>query len=133
MIDSYAKPNGIEAVYVEGASNDHLAKARAQKSSPQMDLFVGNDQTFAVAKSLDLLAKVDPKLVPNILDVAPAYRDKDGFGQFYEINPVGLVYRTDKFKEAASTSRPPGASTPILPCRGAASCSRPRSPMVSTT
>ncbi|MEJ0070630.1 MAG: extracellular solute-binding protein [Pseudomonadota bacterium] len=98
-IDEFTKPLGVEAVYVEGTSNDLLAKARAQKSNPQMDLFVGNDQTFAVAKSLDLLEKLDPALMPNLAKVRPEFRDPDGYGQFYEINPVGLVYRTDKLAE----------------------------------
>jgi putative spermidine/putrescine transport system substrate-binding protein len=99
-VESYTKANGIEAVFVEGTGNDLLAKARAQKASPQMDLFVCNDVTFQLAKSLDLLAKVDEKLAPNLTKVRPEWRDKDGYGQNYEINPVGLVYRTDKFDEA---------------------------------
>jgi putative spermidine/putrescine transport system substrate-binding protein len=99
-IDGYTKPLGVEAVYVEGTSNDLLAKARAQKSNPQMDLFVGNDQTFALAKSLELLEKINPALVPTIAKMRPEFRDPDGYGQFYEINPVGLVYRTDKLAEA---------------------------------
>lgn len=100
IIDGYAKPLGIETVYVEGTSNGLLAKVRAQRNNPQLDLFVGNDQTFLVAKSLGLIAKLDPKLVPNLQYVHPDYRDPDGYGQFYEINPVGFVYRTDKFAEA---------------------------------
>lgn len=100
QIESYTKANGIEAVFVEGTGNDLLAKARAQKAAPQMDLFVCNDVTFQLAKSLDLLAKVDEKLAPNLAKVRPEWRDKDGYGQNYEINPVGLVYRTDKFDEA---------------------------------
>lgn len=99
-IDAYTKPLGVEAVYVEGTSNDLLAKARAQKSNPQMDLFVGNDQTFALAKSLDLLEKLDPVLMPNSAKIRPEFRDPDGYGQYYEINPVGFVYRTDKLAEA---------------------------------
>jgi putative spermidine/putrescine transport system substrate-binding protein len=100
IIDSYTKPLGIETVYVESTSNGLLAKVRAQRNNPQLDLFVGNDQTFLIAKSLGLIAKLDPKLVTNLKYVRPQYRDSDGYGQFYEINPVGFVYRTDKFAEA---------------------------------
>jgi putative spermidine/putrescine transport system substrate-binding protein len=100
VIDGYTKPLGVEAVYVEGTANDLLAKARAQKGNPQMDVFVGNNQTFALAKSLDLIEKLDPLLVPNLARIRPEFRDPDGFGQFFELNPVGLVYRTDKFAEA---------------------------------
>jgi ABC-type Fe3+ transport system substrate-binding protein len=100
VIDGFAKPLGVETVYVEGTSNGLLAKARTERANPQMDLFVGNDQTFALAKSLGLLTKLDPKLIPNLAHVRPGYRDADGFGQYYEINPVGFVYRTDKFAQA---------------------------------
>ncbi len=103
VIDAYAKPLGVETIYVEGTSNGLLAKARAQRDAPQMDLFVGNDQTFALAKSLGLLAKLDTSIVTNLQYVRPGYKDRDGFGQFYEINPVGFVYRTDKFAEAGIT------------------------------
>lgn len=99
-IDGYAKPLGVEAVYVEGTANDLLAKVRAQKGSPQIDVFVGNNQTFALAKTLELIEKLDPRLVPNLARIRPEYRDPDGYGQFFELNPVGIVYRIDKFAEA---------------------------------
>ncbi len=113
-IDAYAKPLGCEPVYVEGTGNDLLAKARAQKSNPQMDLFVGNDQTFALAKQLELIAKLDDALVPNHAKVLPAYRDRDGYGQYYEINPVGIVYRTDKLAESG-LGKPKGWSAYLDP------------------
>lgn len=100
IIDAYTRPLGVEAVYVEGTSNGLLAKVRSQRGNPQLDLFVGNDQTFQVAKSLGLLAKLDPALVPNTRHVRPEYRDPDGYGQYYESNPVGFVYRADKFAQA---------------------------------
>lgn len=100
VIDGYAKPLGVEPVYVEGTANDLLAKARAQKGSPQMDVFVGNNQTFALAKSLELIEKLDPALVPNLARIRPEFRDPDGYGQYFELNPVGIVYRRDKFEEA---------------------------------
>lgn len=100
VIDGYAKPLGVEPIYVEGTANDLLAKVRAQKGNPQMDVFVGNNQTFALAKSLELIEKLDPALVPNLARIRPEFRDPDGYGQYFELNPVGIVYRRDKFEEA---------------------------------
>lgn len=100
LIDSYVRPLGVQAVYVEGTSNDLLARARAQAGNPQMDLFVGNDQTFQLAKSLRLIERIDPRLVPEIANIRPELRDPDGYGQFYELNPIGIVYRTDRLAEA---------------------------------
>ena len=99
-INAFTKPLGVEAVYVEGTANDLLAKARVQKNNPQMDLLYGNDRTFALAKSLGLLEKLDPALVPNLAKVRPQFRDAEGYGQFFDFNTVGLCYRTDKFAEA---------------------------------
>lgn len=98
-VNEYVKAFPVEVVYVEGNSSDLLAKVRAQKSDPQIDLFFGNDQTFALAKSLSLLAKIDPKLIPNIEKIPAALRDPDGYGQYFEVNPVGYCYRTDTFAE----------------------------------
>jgi putative spermidine/putrescine transport system substrate-binding protein len=100
IIDGYAKPLGIETVYVEGTSSDMLAKVRAQKNNPQMDLFFGNDQTFALAKSFGLIEKINPALAPNAANIRPEFRDPDGYGVQFEFYPIGLTYRTDKFAEA---------------------------------
>jgi putative spermidine/putrescine transport system substrate-binding protein len=98
-VDEYARNFPLKVVYVEGNSSNLLAKVRAQKSNPQIDLFFGNDQTFAQAKALGLLEKINPALVTNISKVPKHYRDPDGYGQYFEVNPVGYCYRTDIFKE----------------------------------
>lgn len=100
IVDTFLKPYGAQAVYLEGNAGDLLAKVRAQKSNPQIDVFFGNDQTFATARQLGLSAKLDPKLVPNLAQLQPTYRDPDGYGQFYAVNPVGICYRPDKFAAA---------------------------------
>jgi putative spermidine/putrescine transport system substrate-binding protein len=97
-VELYTKPLGIQAVFVEAASADILAKVRAQRSAPQYDLALLNDQTFVVAKSLGLIQKLDPAEVPNVRQLRPGLLD--GYGAPYEINPVGWIYRRDKLAAA---------------------------------
>ena len=99
-VELYTRPLGIQAVFVEAASADILAKIRAQRSAPQYDLALLNDQTFVVAKSLGLLAKLDPAEVPNAKALRPGLLGADGYGAPYEINPVGWIYRRDKLAAA---------------------------------
>ena len=99
-VEAYTKPLGIQAVFVESASADILAKVRAQKSAPQYDLALLNDQTFVVAKGLGLLAKIDLAEVPNAAALRPGLLTIDGHGAPYEINPIGYVYRRDKLAAA---------------------------------
>ena len=99
-VELYTKPLGIQAVFVEAASADILAKVRAQRSAPQYDLALLNDQTFIVAKSLGLLAKLDFAEVPNARALRPGLLRSDGYGAPYEINPVGWIYRRDKLAAA---------------------------------
>ena len=99
-VERFTKPLGIQAVFVESASADILAKVRAQRASPQFDLALLNDQTFVVARDLGLLAPIDPAEVPNAAALRPGLLGRDGYGAPYEINPVGYIYRRDKLAAA---------------------------------
>lgn len=99
-IELYTKPRGIQATFVEAGSADILAKIRAQRNAPQYDLVLLNDQTFIVGKALGLVQKIDPAEVPNAQFLRPGLESHDGYGAPYEINPVGWVYRRDKFAQA---------------------------------
>lgn len=99
-IEQFTKPLGVTAVFVEGTAAQLYARAAAQKSNPQMDLFLGNILTFTAAKSADLTVPLKRELVPNLADVRDGFLDPDGFGQAYMINTLGYVYRKDKFAEA---------------------------------
>ncbi len=99
-VELYTKPLGIQAVFVEAASADILAKIRAQRSAPQYDLALLNDQTFVVAKGLGLIQKLDLAEVPNARALRPGLLGADLYGAPYEINPVGWIYRRDKLAAA---------------------------------
>ena len=99
-VEAYTKPRGIQAVFVESASADILAKIRAQQAAPQFDLALLNDQTFVVAKNMDLLARLDAAEAPNAAALRPGLLTADGYGAPYEINPVGYVFRRDKLQAA---------------------------------
>ena len=99
-VELFTKPLGIQAVFVESASADILAKVRAQRAAPQYDLVLLNDQTFVVAKALGLIERLDPAETPNAALLRPGLLGGDGYGAPYEINPVGYIYRRDKLAAA---------------------------------
>lgn len=99
-VELYTKAHGIQAVFVESASADILAKIRAQRGAPQFDLALLNDQTFAVAKAFGLIEKLDLAEVPNARAMRPGLLAANLYGAPYEVNPVGYIYRRDKFSAA---------------------------------
>ncbi len=96
----WARPLGVQTVFVEGSSGDLLAKLRAQRGAPQFDVALLNDQSFVIARNMGLIDKPDPAVVTNLATLRAGFGRADGFGVPYEVNPVGWGYRRDKLTEA---------------------------------
>lgn len=90
-IDEFAGKSGIEVVYVESTSASLLSKALAQRSKPEMDIFLGNETTMAQAKQLGVSAPLDEKIVSNLAYVSKQYRHPD-IGLIWAYWPVGFAY-----------------------------------------
>lgn len=99
VIPAFEKKFGARVIYVTGTSNQILAKVRAQKAAPQIDVIWANDTTQFQGKSEKLFAKLDPAKVTNLADVYDFARDPDGIGVAMGIQAVGLEYNKAKFKE----------------------------------
>jgi putative spermidine/putrescine transport system substrate-binding protein len=97
-INSFAASNGIDVVYVEANSNGLLAKVVAQRNSPQIDIYQGNETTMAQSKTLGVSAPLDTSIVTNMKDVAQKYRKPDE-ALIWAYWPVGFAYRSDEFKD----------------------------------
>ncbi|MBN9598301.1 MAG: ABC transporter substrate-binding protein [Afipia sp.] len=107
VIPAFEKKYGVKVVYVTGTSNQILAKVKAQRSSPQIDVIWANDTTHYQGKAEKLYAKLDPAKVPNLAHLYDFAKDPDGIGVVMGIQALGLEYNTKLFKEkgwAAPTS-----------------------------
>ena len=103
VIPAFEKKYGVKVVYVTGTSNQILAKVKAQKNSPQIDVIWANDTTHYQGKMEKLYAKLDPAKVPNLSQVYDFAKDRDGIGIVMGIQALGIEYNTQVFKEKGST------------------------------
>ncbi|TAM88326.1 MAG: ABC transporter substrate-binding protein [Candidimonas sp.] len=99
VIPAFEKKYDAKVVYVSGTSNQILAKVRAQKERPQIDVIWANDTTHYQGKQEHLFAKLDPKIVTNLPHLYPFARDPDGIGVVMGIQALALEYNTDVFKK----------------------------------
>jgi putative spermidine/putrescine transport system substrate-binding protein len=99
VIPAFEKKYDAKVIYVTGTSNQILAKVRAQKSSPQIDVIWANDTTHFQGKSEKLFAKLDPAKVPNLKNVYSFARDPDDIGVVMGIQALALEYNKEVFKE----------------------------------
>jgi putative spermidine/putrescine transport system substrate-binding protein len=96
MIPAFEKKYGIEVTYVEGTSDELIAKARNATSG--IDVIWTNDTTHHDGKAEQLFAKLDRELVPNLEKVYEVARDPDDIGVATGIQAMGLHYNTAVFE-----------------------------------
>ncbi|MBX9709722.1 MAG: ABC transporter substrate-binding protein [Xanthobacteraceae bacterium] len=99
VIPAFEKKYGVKVIYVTGTSNQILAKVKAQRTSPQIDVIWANDTTHYQGKAEQLYAKLDPAKVPNLSQVYDFAKDPDGYGIVMGIQALGIEYNTQVFKE----------------------------------
>lgn len=99
VIPAFEKQFDAKVIYVSGTSNQILAKVRAQKKHPQIDVIWANDTTHFQGKQEGLYEKLDPKIVTHLPDLYDFARDPDGVGVVMGIQSLSLEYNTQVFKE----------------------------------
>lgn len=97
-IDEFASQNDIEVVYVEANSNGLLAKIVAQRSNPEIDIYLGNETTMAQSKRLGVSTPLDTSIVTNLGEVMESYRRPED-ALIWAYWPVGFAYRADEFEK----------------------------------
>lgn len=100
----YVKPfeekYGVRVNIVHGISTENLARLRAQKNNPQIDV-VYMDRSVAVqARDEGLLEKLDPTKIPNLSQLYDKARFEDGYMVAQLFAACGLVYSTEHVKVA---------------------------------
>src|SRR5262245_66445782 len=78
LIPNFEKTYGVKLVWVPGNSSATLAKLRAQKDSPQIDLAMIDDGPHRQAVALGLVDRIDRTKLTNAKDLyEPAYEPED--------------------------------------------------------
>ncbi len=97
VIPAFEKKYDVEVTYVEGTSDELLAKARNEASG--LDVIWTNDSTHFDGKEAGLYAQLDPNRVQNLKGVYAFARDPADIGVVTGIQALGLTYNTQVFKE----------------------------------
>lgn len=66
LIPEFEKQNNVKVVWVPGVSTANVAKLRAQKDNPQVDLAIGDEGPYRQAAQQGLVEKIDRSKITNL-------------------------------------------------------------------
>lgn len=96
LIPEFTRRNGVKVTYVPGQPADNLAKMRAQKSSPAMDVvWLAGAVTYKVIDD-GLVAEIDHGKVPNLALIVPGISNEKATAPV-GVSVVGLAYNPTAF------------------------------------
>src|SRR5215831_2793086 len=103
VVDPFKAETGAEVVVDYGNTANSIAKLRAQKNDPQLDVTMMDDVGVYETAPESLLMKLNPAKIPNLKDVDPQFIVKDGLGIGFFTFGDTLVYNTNYYKSAPTT------------------------------
>jgi putative spermidine/putrescine transport system substrate-binding protein len=90
----FEKKTGIKVEFVvQSGASDGMTKLTAQRANPQVDVWTSIESMVQAASQAGLLAELDTKRIPNMLEVPAALRT--GTGVAIWLSPRGIFYRKD--------------------------------------
>src|SRR5262245_25048317 len=96
LIGLFEKARNARVEYVVGLSTETLARLKAQKDNPQMDVVMLDDILTTEAANLGLLEKLTPADVPNLKDLRKEARIAGDYGAGFTFSATVLMYHTEK-------------------------------------
>jgi putative spermidine/putrescine transport system substrate-binding protein len=103
LITPFEKEYNARVDYVVGLSTETLARLKAQKDNPQLDVVMLDDVLTAEAVSLGLLETLTPADVPNLKDLRKDGRFSGDHGVGFTFSATVLMYNTEKVKPAPTS------------------------------
>jgi putative spermidine/putrescine transport system substrate-binding protein len=103
VIGPFERDHKAQVDYVVGLSTETLARLKAQKDNPQLDVIMLDDVLTAEAASLGLLEKLNPAEIPNLKDVRKEARIANDYGVGFTSSATVLMYNTEKVKPAPTS------------------------------
>lgn len=99
LIPAFEKKHGVKIVWVPGVSSATVAKMRAQKDAPEIDLAMMDDGPHRQAVALGLVDKIDRSKLTNAKDLYDVAFEKDDYGIGFGLTASGLFYNTKIFAD----------------------------------
>jgi putative spermidine/putrescine transport system substrate-binding protein len=97
VIPGFQKSCSCRVTYIAGSSTDTVAKLKAQRAAPQIDVALIDDGVQNQAVEAGLLAPLDPKTVTNLPHVIDLARLPGDVGVGFSLNATGIAYNTDYY------------------------------------
>jgi putative spermidine/putrescine transport system substrate-binding protein len=100
VIEPLQKKNNVRVLVTPGSSTEMLAKLRAEKASPSVDLVVIAETVAVTGRQEGIFEKMDRAKIPNLADVDPKALNADGFGFASLYATAGIGYNAEKVTPA---------------------------------
>lgn len=95
-IKQFEEEYNAEVEVVTLYSADALAKMRAEKNNPSLDVVIFSGGQEQIAKKEDLIMELDPSLFENIDDLYPSAVNSEGYTVTFGYESLGLIYDENK-------------------------------------
>jgi len=103
VIEPFQKRFNARVLVTPGSSVEMLAKLRAEKASPSIDLVVIAEAVAVTGRAEGIFEKMDRAKMANMKDVDPKALNPDGFGFASLYATAGILYNAEKVKPAPRT------------------------------
>jgi putative spermidine/putrescine transport system substrate-binding protein len=99
LVPAFEKKHGVKVVWVQGFSTQTLAKLRAQKDNPQIDIAMMDDGPHRQAVALGLVEKIDRSKLTSAKDLYELAFEPNDMGISFGLAVYGLYYNTKAFAD----------------------------------
>ena len=97
LLDAFTRATGVQVRFTFLSSGPAVARLEAERGNPRADVWFGAPSENRVAAKEKGLTQ--PYVSPNAKDLAPKFRDKDGYWTSFYMNPLGLGINTKTLKD----------------------------------
>jgi putative spermidine/putrescine transport system substrate-binding protein len=99
LVPAFEKKYGVKVIWVPGVSSATIAKMRAQKDNPQIDVAMMDDGPHRQAVALGLVDRVDRAKLTHARDLYEIAFEPEDHGIGFGLTGSGLFYNTKAFAE----------------------------------
>jgi putative spermidine/putrescine transport system substrate-binding protein len=99
LVPAFEKAHGVKVVWVQGFSTQTLAKLRAQKDNPQIDIAMMDDGPHRQAVALGLVEKLDRSKLASAKELYDMAFEPNDMGISFGLAVYGLYYNTKAFAD----------------------------------
>jgi putative spermidine/putrescine transport system substrate-binding protein len=99
LVPAFEKKYGVKITWVQGFSTQTLAKLRAQKDNPQIDVAMMDDGPHRQAATLGLVERIDRSKLSNARDLYDVAFEPEDYGIGFAVAGYGLYYNTKAFAD----------------------------------